>query len=103
MIALLCVVAATLLPSLFAIIYAERTRSRSALSYGIGGAVIVVLVAVLLLLYSTVKGFELYIVLYCAISGFLGGLVYWLIAGRKAGAWLGNVPSIKQAGKVDAC
>jgi hypothetical protein len=101
MIALLCVVAATLLPSLFAIIYAERTRSRSALSNGIGGAVVGVLTAVLLTLYST-EGFG-YVVLYGAISGFLGGLVYWLIAGRKAGSWLGNVPSMKQARKGDAC
>lgn len=78
--------ALTLLPSLAAIIIGEVARIRSAIYYVLaGGAALLALP----LLYVTGDGITVavpnarYMIIFSA-SGFLGGIVYWLIAGRKA-------------------
>jgi hypothetical protein len=81
-----------LLPSAIAIALAEAARIRSVLYYALGGALIGLAtfysVDVSDLLENTTDiapvghGMEL-----AAAAGIVGGLVYWLIAGRRAGAW----------------
>jgi len=80
------------LPALVLIVYAEAARMRSFLYYGVAGA------AVGLASYFgsdvssrlenttdvTPVGHALQL---AAAAGIIGGIVYWLIAGRRAGAW----------------
>jgi len=88
-----------LLPAFLGIIYAERAGVTSILYYAVGGALtgIVAYGFLFALLLSssagTTKGFVAgnpaqfllsWIVLFGA-SGLAGGLVYWLVAGRKTG------------------
>jgi len=85
-------VGAALLPSLIAIALAEAARIRSVLFYALGGALIGLAtfysVDLSDILENTTDitpvghGMEL-----AAAAGIVGGLVYWLIAGRRAGAW----------------
>jgi hypothetical protein len=88
-----------LVPATLAIIYAEAKRLRSATFYVTAGVVIatvcfgVVQVARGNLKISDVSfapdriaGIAL-VGLYLCVVGVIGGLVYWLIAGRSAGAW----------------
>jgi len=84
--------AAALLPSFVAIVLAEAARIRSILYYGVGGALIGIAAFYSVDLSDVLEnttdiapvghGLEL-----SAAAGIVGGLVYWLIAGRKAGAW----------------
>ena len=78
--------ALTILPALAAIIIGEVARIRSAVYYVLaGGAALIALP----LLYVTGDGIAAavpntrYMIIFSA-SGFVGGFVYWLIAGRKA-------------------
>ena len=88
-----------LLPAFLGIIYAERAGVNSILYYAVGGALTGIvaygfLFAPLLISSAgTTKGFVAgnpaqfllsWIVLFGA-SGLAGGLVYWLVAGRKTG------------------
>jgi hypothetical protein len=87
-----------LLPGLLGIIHAERTGVTSILYYAVGGALTGIVaygLFALLLIWSagTAKGFVSgdpaqfllsWIVLFGA-PGLAGGLVYWLVAGRKTG------------------
>jgi hypothetical protein len=80
------------LPALVLIVFAEAARMRSFLYYGVAGA------AVGLASYFgsdvssrlenttdvTPVGHALQL---AAAAGIIGGVVYWLIAGRRAGAW----------------
>jgi hypothetical protein len=80
------------LPALVLIVFAEAARMRSFLYYGVAGA------AVGLASYFgsdvssrlenttdvTPVGHALQL---AAAAGIIGGIVYWLIAGRRAGAW----------------
>ena len=36
-----------------------------------------------------------------AAAGIVGGLVYWLIAGRKAGAWARKLTSLRHGARLD--
>ena len=78
--------ALTILPALAAIIIGEVARLRSVVYYTLaGGAALIALP----LLYITGDGITAampntrYMIIFSA-SGFVGGFVYWLVAGRKA-------------------
>lgn len=80
------------LPALVLIVFAEAARMRSFLYYGVAGA----LVGLASYFGSDVSsrlenttdvtpvGHALQL---AAAAGIIGGIVYWLIAGRRAGAW----------------
>lgn len=76
----------TLLPALAVIIAGEVARVRSWLYYLIGGGLALAAVPLLARLGSTESAANLPAVVWqvLATSGFAGGLVYWLIAGRRA-------------------
>jgi hypothetical protein len=84
--------AAATLPALVLIVFAETARMRSLLYYGIAGAVVGLAAYfgsdVFGRLENTTDvvpvGHALQL---AAAAGIIGGLVYWLIAGRRAGAW----------------
>ena len=84
--------ATALLPALAAIVVAEVAHMRNVLYYGIAGALIG-----LAAFYSVDLSDALentpdiapvsHGLMLAAIAGVVGGLVYWWIAGRKAGRW----------------
>jgi hypothetical protein len=84
--------AAATLPALVLIVLAEIARMRSFLYYGVAGAVVGLSAYfgsnISARLDNTTDmapvGHTLQL---AAAAGIIGGLVYWLIAGRKAGAW----------------
>jgi len=61
--------AVAIFPALIVIVIAEAARMRSFIYYGVGGALV---------------GHALQL---AAAAGIIGGLAYWLIAGRNAGRW----------------
>jgi hypothetical protein len=99
-----------LIPAILVVVYAEASHLRSAAFYGAAGAATAVVclgTIALIIAFGTgdrqpapTEGqFDTWSVLttvlvwgapamYVAAAGLLGGLVYWRIAGRKAGAWL---------------
>ena len=87
------------LPALVLILFAEAARMRSVLYYGVAGAVVGLAAYfgsdVSSRLENTTDvtpvGHTLQL---AAAAGILGGLVYWLIAGRKAGVWRGPPPNV---------
>ena len=91
--------AAATLPALVLILFAEAARMRNLLYYGVAGAVVGLAAYfgsdVSSRLENTTDvtpvGHTLQL---AAAAGILGGLVYWLIAGRKAGAWRGPPSSV---------
>jgi hypothetical protein len=91
-----------MLPSILGIIYAERTKARSIFFYASGGVLVGwvsygLYVILLILSAGTAKGLFggsdaaerltilLNMNLFFGGPGFVGGLVYWLIAGRDTG------------------
>src|SRR6478736_5997456 len=84
--------AVAILPALLVIVVAEAARMRSFLYYGLGGA----LVGLASYYGSDVSerldnttdvvpvGHSLQL---AAAAGIIGGIAYWLVAGRKAGRW----------------
>ena len=84
--------AAAALPALVLILFAEAMRMRSLLFYGVAGAVVGLAAYfgsdISARLDNTTDmvpvGHALQL---AAAAGIIGGLVYWLIAGRKAGVW----------------
>jgi len=80
-----------LLPALIVVVITEAFNVRSALAYGIGGA------AVGLACYLGLVPFDTATMQFSGIvrrhlevmtgAGIVGGLIYWLIAGRNAGRW----------------
>ena len=84
--------AAAALPALVLIVFAEAARMRSLLFYGVAGAVVGLAAYFGSDISSRLEnttdvvpvGHALQL---AAAAGIIGGLVYWLIAGRKAGAW----------------
>lgn len=84
--------AAATFPALVLIVFAEAARMRSLLYYGVAGAVVGLAAYfgsdVSSRLENTTDvvpvGHALQL---AAAAGIIGGLVYWLIAGRKAGRW----------------
>jgi hypothetical protein len=87
--------AAATLPAMVLILFAEAARMRSLLYYGVAGAVVGLAAYfgsdVSSRLENTTDvvpvGHALQL---AAAAGIIGGLVYWLIAGRKAGVWRGQ-------------
>ena len=84
--------AAATLPALVLIVLAEAARMRSLLYYGVAGAVVGLAAYFGSDISSRLEnttdvvpvGHALQL---AAAAGIIGGLVYWLIAGRRAGAW----------------
>jgi hypothetical protein len=84
--------AVAMLPALLAIVFAEAARMRSFLYYGVCGALIGLIAYygsdISTRLENTTDinpvGHALQL---AAAAGIIGGLVYWLIAGRNAGKW----------------
>ena len=80
------------LPALLAIVIGEATRLRNFLYYGVGGAVVGLAsyygtnISVRLENTTDVAPVTNALQL-AAAAGIIGGLVYWLIAGRNAGRW----------------
>ncbi|MCR9136813.1 MAG: hypothetical protein NXI27_12500 [Alphaproteobacteria bacterium] len=85
-------------PALLVIFYAELTKRRDWLFYALAGGIIAAaapfLVAVIL---QPAKQSQLDFALMMTAAGMMGGIVYWLVAGRSAGHWL---PSARE--KVNA-
>lgn len=77
---------ATLVPALVVVIVGEVARIRSALYYVAGGGIALAALPLLGRLEATggvaMPSSRLWAVL--ATAGFAGGLVYWLVAGRRA-------------------
>jgi len=81
-----------IVPSLLLIVLAEAVRIRSFIYYGVGGALVGLASYfgsnVSMRLENTTDvtpvGHTLQL---AAAAGIIGGVAYWLIAGRKAGAW----------------
>lgn len=82
-------------PALLVIFYAEVTKRRDWLFYALAGGIIAAvapfLVAVIL---QPADHAQLEFALMTTAAGMIGGIVYWLFAGRSAGHWL---PSARQA------
>jgi hypothetical protein len=90
---------AALLPSVLAISYAEYARVRHAALYGIGGALVGIaaygLYALMMILAAGTAegfipvghfgGFAAAVTALFGGPGLIGGVIYWLIAGRSAG------------------
>ena len=84
--------AVAILPALIVIMFAEIARMRSFLYYGVGGALIGLAsyfgsdISVRLENTTDVAPVNNALQL-AAAAGIIGGLAYWLIAGRNAGRW----------------
>jgi hypothetical protein len=88
-------VAAALLPALIAILLAEIAGIRSVLYYGLAGALLGLASFYSVDLSAALENTtDIAPVAYglplAAAAGLVGGLVYWLIAGRKVGQWRGD-------------
>jgi hypothetical protein len=87
--------AAAMLPALVLIVFSEIARMRSIIYYGVAGAVVGLAAYfgsdISARLDNTTDmtpvGHALQL---AAAAGIIGGLAYWLIAGRRAGAWRAN-------------
>jgi phosphotransferase system glucose/maltose/N-acetylglucosamine-specific IIC component len=84
--------AVAFLPALVVIVIAEAARLRSFLYYGVGGALVALASYygsdISLRLENTTDVAPVSNALQlAAAAGIIGGLVYWLIAGRNAGRW----------------
>ncbi|HXZ21592.1 MAG TPA: hypothetical protein VEH78_02380 [Pseudolabrys sp.] len=84
--------AVAILPALIVIVLAEIARMRSFIYYGVGGALIGLAsyfgsdISVRLENTTDVAPVNSALQL-AAAAGIIGGLAYWLIAGRNAGRW----------------
>lgn len=84
--------AVAFLPAILAIVIAEAARLRNFLYYGVGGALVGLAsyygtdISVRLENTTDVTPVANALQL-AAAAGIVGGLVYWLIAGRSAGRW----------------
>lgn len=78
--------AATIVPALLVVIVGEVARIRSALYYVLGGGLALGLLPLLARVGTTSETGSLPVRVWTvtATAGFAGGLVYWLIAGRRA-------------------
>lgn len=77
----------TLLPPLLLVIVGEVARLRSALYYVVGGGISIAIIPLLARLADPMQfmvGLSPVVWQVLATAGFAGGLVYWLLAGRKA-------------------
>jgi hypothetical protein len=85
--------AVALLPSALLIALAEGFRWRSFVFYALAGAAIACYCG-LDRGYETTLGFD-HTSEVLAASGIAAGLIYWLLAGRRAGAWRDAQPSAR--------
>lgn len=87
------VTALTLIPALAGIVLAEMLGVRSALAYASAGGLIGVLAYAGLTNGLSegwaIEGFTRRELEVTAAAGIVGGVVYWVIAGRQAGLWRG--------------
>ncbi|AZN70385.1 hypothetical protein D5400_03025 [Georhizobium profundi] len=80
---------ASLIPAMFIALYSEMQRRRGWLFYCLSGGVVAALCLAFLLLNPQQDGNpSISFVAVIIVSGMLGGLAYWVIAGRHAGGWL---------------
>jgi hypothetical protein len=84
--------AVAILPALVVIAVAEAMRLRSFLYYGVAGAVVGLAAYfgtdVSVRLENTTDVTPVgHVLQLAAAAGIIGGIVYWMIAGRTAGAW----------------
>lgn len=78
--------AATIVPALLVLIVGEVARIRSALYYVLGGGLALGLLPLFARLGAATDGGSIPVRVWTvsATAGFAGGLVYWLVAGRRA-------------------
>jgi hypothetical protein len=91
-----------LLPALIAVLITEAFSIRHILAYAVAGGVAGLLCYLAFVPFDTVTmTFEGIIRRHLEVmvgSGILGGVVYWMIAGRNAGAWrTASVPAERQS------
>ncbi|MEL6735209.1 MAG: hypothetical protein AAFO98_04905 [Pseudomonadota bacterium] len=85
-------------PMLAAILFTEMARARSFLVHLVCGGLVAVAAVIIgggmdvivIALDGAYKSSEIW--LSVLSGGFVGGLVHWLIAGHRAGKWLGEDP-----------
>lgn len=82
----------TFLPALAFIILAEAFGWRSLIAYLAAGGAIGFLAAETTAAFDGLA-FADHLRLICIASGFVGGLVYWLVAGKLAGGRTGSAPA----------
>lgn len=76
-------------PALLVIFYAEITKRRDWLFYALAGGIIAAVAPFLVAVILQPAGqSEFDFALMTTASGMIGGIVYWLFAGRSAGSWL---------------
>jgi hypothetical protein len=80
---------AAILPATFLVIFAEMRRMRGWLFYCLsGGLVALVYIGLVVANPQDASGPTPVFVPVAIVSGMLGGLTYWLVAGHRAGGWL---------------
>ena len=83
------------IPALLIIFYAEVTKRRDWLFYALAGGVLAAIAPFLIAAVLTpADGSAVDFAMMTTVSGMIAGIVYWAVAGRKAGHWL---PSAQQA------
>jgi len=91
-----------LLPALIAVLITEAFSIRHILAYAVAGGVAGLCCYLAFIPFDTVTmTFEGIVRRHLEVmvgSGILGGVVYWMIAGRNAGAWrMASVPAPRQS------
>jgi hypothetical protein len=80
-----------LIPALVVVVITEAFNIRSVIAYALGGAVVGLACYLGLIPYdTTTMTFDGIVRRHLEVmtgAGIVAGLIYWLIAGRKAGAW----------------
>lgn len=80
-----------LIPALIVVIITEAFNIRSVIAYALGGAVVGLACYLGLIPYdTTTMSFDGIVRRHLEVmtgAGIVAGLIYWVIAGRKAGAW----------------
>jgi hypothetical protein len=78
--------AASIIPAIVVVIVGEVARIRSALYYIVGGGLALLALPLLARSGSLDRSWAQFGPIWqvCATAGFVGGLVYWLVAGRRA-------------------
>ncbi|MDA4845511.1 hypothetical protein [Hoeflea poritis] len=77
------------IPSVVIILYSEFARRRDWLFYALcGGAIAAVAPLIMILIDSGTRTGGSQFFFMSIAAGMLGGIAYWMVAGRKAGNWL---------------
>ena len=80
-----------LIPALIVVLITEAFNIRSVIAYALGGAVVGLVCYLGLIPYdTTTMSFDGIVRRHLEVmtgAGIVAGLIYWVIAGRKAGAW----------------